>query len=161
MHEFPVLLPSFSALKRSMGHLELVLGSLGTADPLPRQFAEHAPPDRTRPEVAETSPPNSKTKWPTVVRQATVERAAIPLVVRYSFSGSLACDTPLVRLGFLRCGSAIRLQDKESCATNNLVSQPQSITQKGVHTHPLTARERKHCFLQHLTHCIALNFGRQ
>ena len=30
------------------------------------------------------------------------------------------------------------------------VSQRQSITQKGVHTHPLTAREREHWFLQHL-----------
>ena len=28
----------------------------------------------------------------------------------------------------------------------NKISQPQSITQKGVHTHPLTAREREHGF---------------
>ena len=41
------------------------------------------------------------------------------------------------------------------------LSQPQSITQKGVHAHPLTAREREHWFLQHLSHFIAVNFGRQ
>ena len=40
-------------------------------------------------------------------------------------------------------------------------SQRQSITQKGVHTHPLTAWEREHWFLQHLSHFIAVNFGRQ
>ena len=38
---------------------------------------------------------------------------------------------------------------------------PQSITQKGVHAHPLTAPEREHWFLQHLSHFIAVNFGRQ
>ena len=38
-------------------------------------------------------------------------------------------------------------------------SQPQSITQKGVHTHPLTAREREHWFLQHLSHVLAANSG--
>ena len=31
-----------------------------------------------------------------------------------------------------------------------MVSQPQSITQKGVHAHPLSGLERKHWFLQHL-----------
>ena len=41
------------------------------------------------------------------------------------------------------------------------VSQRQSITQKGVHTRALTAREREHWFLQHLSHFIAVNFGRQ
>ena len=41
------------------------------------------------------------------------------------------------------------------------ISRPQSITQKGVHTHPLTAREREHWFLQHLSHFLAANFGRQ
>ena len=41
------------------------------------------------------------------------------------------------------------------------VSQPQSITQKGVHAHPLTAREREHWFLQPLSHSLAANFGRQ
>ena len=38
------------------------------------------------------------------------------------------------------------------------LSQPQSITQKGVHTHLLTAREREHWFLQHLSHFLAVNF---
>ena len=42
-----------------------------------------------------------------------------------------------------------------------LISQRQSITQKGVHAHPLTAREREHWFLQHVSHFIPLNFGRQ
>ena len=40
-------------------------------------------------------------------------------------------------------------------------SQRQSITQKGVHARSLTAREREHWFLQHLSHFIAVNFGRQ
>ena len=41
-------------------------------------------------------------------------------------------------------------------------SQPQSITQKGVHARPLTAREREHWFVfQHLSHVPATNFGRQ
>ena len=40
-------------------------------------------------------------------------------------------------------------------------SQPQSITQKGVHARLLTAREREHWFLQHLSHLPATNFGRQ
>ena len=40
-------------------------------------------------------------------------------------------------------------------------SKPQSITQEGVHTHPLTAREREHWFLHHLSHFIAVNFGGQ
>ena len=42
-----------------------------------------------------------------------------------------------------------------------LFSQPQSSTQKGVHAHPLTAREREHWFLKHLSHSLAANFGRQ
>ena len=41
------------------------------------------------------------------------------------------------------------------------ISQPQSITQKGVHACPLTAREREHWFSQHLSHFPATNFGRQ
>ena len=41
------------------------------------------------------------------------------------------------------------------------ISEPQSITQKGVHAHPLTAREREHWFLQHSSHFLAANFGRQ
>ena len=40
-------------------------------------------------------------------------------------------------------------------------SQPQSITQKGVHAHLVTAQEREHWFLQHLSHFLAANFGRQ
>ena len=40
-------------------------------------------------------------------------------------------------------------------------SQPQSITQKGVHARPLTAREREHWFLKHLSHFPVTNFGRQ
>ena len=32
---------------------------------------------------------------------------------------------------------------------------------KGVHAHPLTAREREHRFLQHLSDFLAVNFGRQ
>ena len=41
-------------------------------------------------------------------------------------------------------------------------SQPQSITQKGVHARLLTALEREHWFfLQHLSHFPATNFGRQ
>ena len=40
-------------------------------------------------------------------------------------------------------------------------SQRQSITQKGVHAHSLTAREREHWFLQHLSRFLAANFGRQ
>ena len=36
---------------------------------------------------------------------------------------------------------------ERSCAPK--LSQRQSITQKGVHAHPLTAREREHGFLQH------------
>ena len=39
-------------------------------------------------------------------------------------------------------------------------SQPQSITQKGVHARPLTAREREHWFLQHLSHFLAAIFVR-
>ena len=42
-----------------------------------------------------------------------------------------------------------------------IISQRQSITQKGVHAHPLTAREREHWFLQHLSDFLAANFGRQ
>ena len=42
-----------------------------------------------------------------------------------------------------------------------LISQRQSITQKGVHARSLTAREREHWFLRHLSHFIAVNFGRQ
>ena len=34
-----------------------------------------------------------------------------------------------------------------------ICSQPESITQKGVHIDPLTAREREHWILQHLSHC--------
>ena len=45
--------------------------------------------------------------------------------------------------------------------TDTRISERQSITQKGVHTHPLTAREREHWVLQHLSHFIAVNFGRQ
>ena len=33
------------------------------------------------------------------------------------------------------------------------------VSQKGVHTHPLTAREREHWFLQHVSHFMAVNFG--
>ena len=40
-----------------------------------------------------------------------------------------------------------------------IISQRQSITQKGVHTHPLTAREREHWFLRHLSLSIAVNSG--
>ena len=40
-------------------------------------------------------------------------------------------------------------------------SQHQSITQKGVHAHPLTAWEREHWFPQHLSHFPTANFGRQ
>ena len=40
-------------------------------------------------------------------------------------------------------------------------SQCQSITQKGVHARPLTAREREHWFLKRLTLFPATNFGRQ
>ena len=42
-----------------------------------------------------------------------------------------------------------------------LSSQPQSITQKGVHAHPSTAQEREHWVLQHLNQLPAANFGRQ
>ena len=42
-----------------------------------------------------------------------------------------------------------------------MISQPQSITQKGVHAHLLTAREREHWFLQRLSHFRAANCGRQ
>ena len=41
------------------------------------------------------------------------------------------------------------------------IQPAQSITQKCVHTHPLTAREHEHWFLQHLSHFIAVNSGRQ
>ena len=41
------------------------------------------------------------------------------------------------------------------------MSQTQSITQKGVHAPLLTARERLHWFLQHFSHFLAANFGRQ
>ena len=51
-------------------------------------------------------------------------------------------------------GGAILKEEK-------LLSQRQSITQKGVHARALTAREREHWFLQHLSHFIAVNFGRQ
>ena len=40
-------------------------------------------------------------------------------------------------------------------------SQRQSITQKGVHAHALTAPEREHWFLQHLSHFLAADFGHQ
>ena len=41
-------------------------------------------------------------------------------------------------------------------------SQRQSITQRGVRAHPFTARERANTgFLQHLSHLLAANFGRQ
>ena len=40
-----------------------------------------------------------------------------------------------------------------------IVSQRQSITRKGVHTHPLTAREREHWFSKHLSHFTAVNVG--
>ena len=33
--------------------------------------------------------------------------------------------------------------------------------QKGVHAHSPTALEREHWFLQHLSHFIAVNFGRE
>ena len=42
-----------------------------------------------------------------------------------------------------------------------MISQPQSITQKGVHAHPLKAWEREHWCLKHLSHFLAANFGRQ
>ena len=45
--------------------------------------------------------------------------------------------------------------------TNRCLGQRQSITQKGVHTHPLTAWEREHWFLQHFSHFLAANFGGQ
>ena len=52
---------------------------------------------------------------------------------------------------------------RPKCLQNKaqMLSQPQFITQKGVHAHPLTAREREHWFLQHLSHFLAANFGRQ
>ena len=43
----------------------------------------------------------------------------------------------------------------------SMIRQRQSITQKGVHARSLTAREREHWFLQHLSHFTAVNFGRQ
>ena len=65
-------------------------------------------------------------------------------------------------------GSCLATGDRISCDTCNriptrapthsyckqklhYISQPQSITQKGVHARPLTAREREHWFLQHLS----------
>ena len=43
----------------------------------------------------------------------------------------------------------------------SMISQRQSITSKGVHAHPLTAREREHWFLQHPSHFLVAKFGRQ
>ena len=52
------------------------------------------------------------------------------------------------------CGRAIFHRPESSPLSGRLrrqpVSQPQSITQKGVHTDPLTTREREHWFLQHV-----------
>ena len=42
-----------------------------------------------------------------------------------------------------------------------LSASPEIFTQKGVHAHPLTAREREHWILQHVSHLLAANFGRQ
>ena len=49
----------------------------------------------------------------------------------------------------------------ETRVLKTLVSQRQSIIQKGVHAHPLTARERENWFLQHLSQFLAAKFGRQ
>ena len=42
------------------------------------------------------------------------------------------------------------LPSQRDISRRNSLSQPQSITQKGVHARPLTTREREHWFLQHL-----------
>ena len=53
-------------------------------------------------------------------------------------------------------------KEKKMQEDQGRISQHQSITQKGVHTQPLTAREREHWFLQHLmSHFIAVDFGGQ
>ena len=48
---------------------------------------------------------------------------------------------------------------KERKRKSAKVSQPQSITQKGVHTHPWTARERECWFFAALGPLLAANFG--
>ena len=58
-------------------------------------------------------------------------------------------------------GRNVHQGEESDLVKRNLFSQPQSSTQKGVHTHPLTAWERKHWFLKHWIHFIAANFGRQ
>ena len=61
--------------------------------------------------------------------------------------------------GVMRCDLAAF--EASADGHNKYFSRPQSITQKGVHAHPLTAREREHWFLQHLSHFLTANFGRQ
>ena len=90
-------------------------------------------------------------RWPSLDLPCFVRHASKINSEYHPCQPTLANIWPL--LGFRQIThQPLRTFVKGICLWGWCFSQPQSITQEGVHTHPLTARECEHWFLQHLSH---------